>query len=195
MGLVSRLLLLGRRFYQPRPRHHKCFGARAQSHTMITPGGQRSVMEERHMATMVTAALEAAFPGEQARYFQPMSIGTTPADADRGVALILDGTKTATSSPFWHYPDGRIPFVSALSVLLDGSGIPRAIVETHRIEIIRFGSVNAEQARDYGEGPRTLEWWIRVMGAYYAASAARHGVAFSDDTDIIFEWFRPVHRL
>jgi uncharacterized protein YhfF len=27
------------------------------------------------------------------------------------------------------------------------------------------------------------------------ASAARHGALFSDDTEIICEWFRVVHRL
>jgi uncharacterized protein YhfF len=139
--------------------------------------------------------LEAAFPGEQARYFLPMLIGKTPADADAGAALILDGTKTATSSPFWDYQDGRIPFVGALGVLLDGNRTPRGIVETNRIEIIRFGSATAELAHDYGEGPRTLEWWVRVMGGYYRASAARHGVPFSEDTEIICEWFRVVRRL
>jgi len=147
------------------------------------------------LETTFTDVLEAAFPGEEARYFLPMSIGRTRAGADEGAALILDGTKTATSSPFWDYPDGRIPFVGALSVLLDGSRVPRGIVETSRVEIVRFGSVNAELARDYGEGPRTLEWWVRVMGDYYRASAVRHGALFSEDTEIICEWFQVVHRL
>jgi hypothetical protein len=62
--------------------------------------------------------LEAAFPGEEARYFLPMSIGSAPEHADEGAVLILNGTKTLTSSPFWDYPDGKIPFVGALSVLL-----------------------------------------------------------------------------
>ena len=147
------------------------------------------------METTFTSILEAAFPGEEARYFLPMSTGNTAAEADEGAALILDGTKTATSSPFWEYPDGRIPFVGALSVLLDGSRIPRGIVETNRIEITRFGSVNAELARDYGEGPRTLDWWMKAMGEYYRTSATSHGVAFSEDTEIICEWFTVVHRL
>jgi uncharacterized protein YhfF len=65
--------------------------------------------------------LEAAFPGEEARHFLPMSIGSALEHADEGAVLILNGTKTLTSSPFWDYPDGKIPFVGALSVLLDGS--------------------------------------------------------------------------
>lgn len=109
--------------------------------------------------------------------------------------MILNGTKTATSSPFWDYPDGRIPFVGALSVLLDGSRIPRGIVETTRVDIIRFGSVDTKLAYAYGEGPRTLEWWVRVMGGYYRASAAQRGAVFSDDTEIIWEWIAVVNRL
>jgi hypothetical protein len=45
-------------------------------------------------------ALEAAFPGEETRYFTPMSIGSTPSDAASGAVAILKGTKTGTSSPF-----------------------------------------------------------------------------------------------
>ena len=141
------------------------------------------------------SVLEAVFPHQHARYFTPMTIGKTQADANEGAALILAGTKTATSSPFWDYPDGRIPFVGALSVLLDGSRTPRGVVETTRIDIIRFGSVDAEMAAAYGEGPRTLEWWTRTMGKFYRDSAARHGAIFSEDTEIIFEWIKVAHRL
>lgn len=69
--------------------------------------------------------LEGAYPGEDVRYFSPMSIGNAPEHADEGAMLILNGMKTLTSSAFWDYPDGKIPFVGALSVLLDGARRPR----------------------------------------------------------------------
>ena len=139
--------------------------------------------------------LATAFPGEDARYFLPMSIGSVPDDADKGAVLILDGTKTLTSSPIWDYPDGKLPFVGALSVLLDGSKRPRAIVETTRVEIMPFAAITEEMARSYGEGERTVEWWHRVIGAHYRASAARHDATFTSDTHLIWEWFAVVHRL
>ena len=139
--------------------------------------------------------LEAAFPGEETRYFTPMSIGSTPSDAGAGAAAILNGTKTTTSSPFWDYPDGKIPFVGALSILLDGQGQARAIVETERVEIMPFGSVDEAFARAYGEGDRTLEWWRSEIGAWYRESATRHNEDFSDDTLIIGEWIAVVRRL
>ena len=99
------------------------------------------------------------------------------------------------SSPFWDYPDGRIPFVGALAVLLDGSRQPRGIVETTQIEIMPFGAITEEMARAYGEGEQTVEWWRRVMGVFYRASAARHNEIPTEDTLLIWEWFTVVHRL
>jgi uncharacterized protein YhfF len=147
------------------------------------------------MMTDPQSVLQAAFPGEAARYFAPMSIGRTAQDADTGAALILDGVKTTTSSAHWDYPDGRIPFVGALSVLLDGAGRCRAIVETLRVEIMPFRAIDADFARAYGEGERTLDWFRSVMGAWYRDGALRHGQAFSGDTPIICEWFAVVRRL
>ena len=149
--------------------------------------------------TVVDAALidllAQAFPGEAARYFAPMTIGDTSASADEGAEAILTGVKTATSSAHWDYPDGRVPFVGALSVLLDGRGRARAIVETVGIETIPFGAVDEARALAYGEGERTLAWWRSAMGDWYRASAARHGTTLSDETPIIWEWIAVAGRL
>ena len=147
------------------------------------------------MEVEVGHVLETVFPDENARYFLPMSIGSTPETADQGATLILNGTKTLTSSPFWDYPDGKIPFVGALAVLLDGSRRARGIVETARVEIMPFGAITEEMARAYGEGERTVQWWLQVMGAFYEASAARHSEALTNDTPLIWEWFTVVCRL
>jgi uncharacterized protein YhfF len=147
------------------------------------------------MTPELRRVLEDAFPGEEARYFAPMSIGGTPFEADSGAAAILDGTKTTTSSAHWAWPDGRIPFAGALSILLDEQGRARAIVETERVEIMPFGSVDEDFARAYGEGDRTLAWWRSEVGAWYRASAARHGEDFSEDTLLICEWIAVVRRL
>ena len=136
----------------------------------------------------IKQVLRRAFPGEEARYFKPMSVGSDAATADQGAAAILDGTKTTTSSAFWEWPDGRLPKVGDLSVLLDGQRRARAIIETTRIEIIPFGSVDERLAWSYGEGDRTLRWWRMAIGAFYREAAARHGTSFSDETSLIFEW-------
>jgi uncharacterized protein YhfF len=138
--------------------------------------------------------LGAAFPGQDSRYFLAMSIGGTPELADYGAALLLDGTKTATSSPLWDYADGRIPFAGALSVLLDGQDQPVGIVETVGVERVRFRDVTEEMALAYGEGERTLQWWRRVIGDWYRNKAARDGQLFSEDDQVLWEWVTVVRR-
>ena len=138
--------------------------------------------------------LEAAFPGQASRFFLPMSIGGTPEQAHAGAASILQGIKTATSSPFWDYPDGRLPFVGALSVLLDGRGQPVGIVQTVGVETIRFCDVNETMAKAYGEGDRTLAWWRRNIGGWYRDKAALEGQAFAEQDQIVWEWISVVGR-
>ena len=148
-----------------------------------------------HVDAELRRVLERAYPGEEARYFSPVSIGWAPEHADEGAVLILSGVKTLTSSAFWNYPDGKIPFVGALSVLVDGAGRSRGIVETTRVEMMPFQAINQDLAQAYGEGERTADWWRRVMGEFYKTSASRHGAAFTDDTVLIWEWFVVVRRL
>lgn len=152
-------------------------------------------MSVEPMTPEIEQVLQSAYPGEDARFFGPMTIGADPATADEGVAAILNGVKTTTSSAFWDWPDGRIPFAGSFCVLLDGQSRMRAIIETKRVEIISFGSVDEKLARSYGEGDRTLNWWRSTMGDYYRRDAARHGIAFSDDTALIFEWIAVAKRL
>ena len=139
--------------------------------------------------------LESTYPGQAARYYLAMSIGGTPDLADEGAALILNGTKTATSSPPWDYPDGRIPFVGALSVLLDGQQRAVAVVETVGVRLVRFRDVTDEMAKAYGEGQRTIEWWQRAIGDWYRTKATRDGQDFDENTEILWESISVVLRL
>jgi uncharacterized protein YhfF len=134
-------------------------------------------------------------PGREDQSFGPMSIGSTPASADEGVRVIIEGIKTATSSPLWDFPDGCIPFEGALSVLLDGQGKARAILETVSVEIIPFDQVSEDFAFAYGEGDRSLTWFRQEIGHWYEGSAARRGNAFTSKTPIICERIRVAERL
>ena len=55
--------------------------------------------------------------------------------------------------------------------MLDGSGHPRALVETTAVEVVAFSEVGEDHARDEGEGGRTLEHWRRVHADFFAGSA------------------------
>ena len=58
------------------------------------------------------------------------SFGAGPDDADELLALVLAGTKTATSSAVRDYEDGEevMPSEGDLSIITDGAGHPRALI-------------------------------------------------------------------
>lgn len=141
------------------------------------------------------ALMTALAPGAEHLYFEPMVIGDTAASADEGAALILAGVKTATSSTASDYLSGQIPFEGALSLLLDGSGRPQALLETTRVRHIAFCAIDDQFAWEYGEGDRTLAWWRSVIGDWYRTRAARAGRPFDDHAELICEWFQVVRGL
>lgn len=137
------------------------------------------------------AVLSAVVPEWRARWFAPMKIGGTPEAADEGARLILEGTKTATCCAPWE----EAPFPGALSVLLDGRDRPRAVVETREVAARPFGALGAEFAQAYGEGDPTLERFRREIGGFYASEFADRGLTFGDDSLLVTERFRLIHRL
>ncbi|MEB2846508.1 ASCH domain-containing protein [Endobacterium cereale] len=134
-----------------------------------------------------TKIIAETMPGREDQCFGPISIGSSPVSADEGARLILDGIKTATSSPFWEFPDGKIPYKGALSVLLDGRGEARAIVETSSVDIVPFNQVSEEFAFAYGEGDRSMTWFRSKIGDWYRSYAASSGNPFTEDTPVICE--------
>jgi hypothetical protein len=51
-------------------------------------------MSVEPMTPEIERALQLAYPGEEARFFSPMAIGSDPTTADEGAAAIMDGIKT-----------------------------------------------------------------------------------------------------
>lgn len=147
------------------------------------------------MEAEARAVLERLFPDRPGDWYEPMAIGSTRESRDAGAALILAGVKTATSALPSEFADGRPPFPGALSVVLDGSGRPRGVVETLRKELRPFGSADEAFAAAYGEGDRTLAWFRREIGAHYRGLVEGAGGVFGDDTVLVFEWFRLLHRV
>jgi uncharacterized protein YhfF len=90
------------------------------------------------------------------RDLETFSFGDSPALADEPAALVLAGRKRATC---WAASEGMLSEVGKRMVMLDGSGRPRAVLETLEITRHRFDQVDAAFAYDEGEGDRTLAFW------------------------------------
>lgn len=109
--------------------------------------------------------------------------GDGPELADELLALILDGKKTATC---WSATEGeKGTQVGKRWVVLDGTGAPRAVLETVELTQRRFSEVDADFASDEGEDDRTLASWRVAHETYFT----RNG-CFAPDMMLYCERFR-----
>ena len=125
------------------------------------------------------------------RFLESFSIGANSDDAAAGAKEIVTGRKTATSSLLWEIEaeDLPMPYVGALSVLEDGASNPVCVVESTWVEVLSYGDVDADFARDYGETDGTLDDWRRVFSPYYQYACSQLGRTFSDQTPLVCERF------
>jgi uncharacterized protein YhfF len=123
------------------------------------------------------------------------SFGATPEQADKLLALVLDGTKTATSSAMWDYEatGEQLPERGALGIVVDGAGRPRALVVTTEVEVVPFDEVDAEHARLEGEGDLSLEHWREVHERFFTEHA-EHDRGFSPDMPVVLERFEVIYE-
>ena len=121
------------------------------------------------------------------------AFGATPDHADSLLALVLAGTKTATASSLWDYEHtgDALPRVGELSIILDGAGAPRALIETTEIAVVPFHEVTAAHAFAEGERDRTLASWRDIHERYWTEhSEGPRG--YAPDMPVVCESFRLV---
>lgn len=118
------------------------------------------------------------------------AFGATREQADELLDLVLDGTKTATSSALVeHRHDGvPLPAVGDLAIVLDGAGEPRAVIRTTAVRVTTFGQVDAEHATAEGEGDRSLAGWRQAHAAFWGKRVEEAG-----DWPVVLERFALVH--
>ncbi|WP_394213963.1 ASCH domain-containing protein [Brachybacterium vulturis] len=119
------------------------------------------------------------------------AFGAIPEHADGLLALVLAGTKTATASSLGDYDEGAEPLPAAgdLSIILDGAGRPRAVLEVTSLQIVPFDQVSEAHARAEGEDDRTLQSWRRIHEQFWREHSAR---GFAPDMQVVCENFRVV---
>lgn len=122
------------------------------------------------------------------------SFGATPEHADELLALVLDGTKTATASALWDYEaEGEaLPKPGELSIILDSAGAPQALIRTTQVTTVSFDQVDEEHAYLEGEDDRTLASWREIHERFFTEHAA-HDREFSHDMPVVLERFTLVY--
>lgn len=122
------------------------------------------------------------------------AFGATHAQADALLALVLAGVKTGTASSLWDYEaDGDpLPVVGELSIILDGTGTPRAVIETTDVRTVSFDAVSPAHAFAEGEGDRTLAHWRTVHQRFWEEHS-ENARGFAPDMPVVCELFRVRH--
>lgn len=139
------------------------------------------------------ARCRAAVPGLPEAVPEAWPFGATAAHADELLALVRAGTKTGTATAVWDLEatEEAVPRVGDYSVILDGAGAPRAVIQTTALATVPFAEVSAEHAHAEGEGDRTLADWRDTHEAYWRAFGVS-GRGFAEDMPILCERFRLV---
>jgi len=126
-----------------------------------------------------------------------MAFGGSAEVADELASLVVAGVKTATAGALWDYEAAgeEVPERGQLSIVVDGSGHPRALIATTSVEVVPFDQVGEEFAAAEGEGDRSLASWRRDHEAFFRTYAA-HSRGFSPDMPVVcqrFEVLFPTH--
>src|SRR5512138_95990 len=118
--------------------------------------------------------------------------GDSPAMADELGALIAHGSKTATCSALWEWEaEGNpIPRPGLVTIVLDGGGEPLCIVEAVEVSIRKYNEVDADFAREEGEGDLSLNYWREAHRNFFSRALQKIGKDFSEDMPLVCERFK-----
>lgn len=143
------------------------------------------------IAALWRAFVDATEGVDEARFTGAFAFGDGAAMADELSALVLQGIKRATASALWAYEaEGEaLPRQGDLSIVTDGSGTPRCVIETLSVEVVPFREVTAAFAHAEGEGDRSLAYWRRAHRAFLGRECAAAGRAFSESMQVVCERF------
>lgn len=122
--------------------------------------------------------------------------GDGPEMADELGALIADGIKTGTCSALWEWEaEGESPpETGRVTIVLDGSGEPLCIVETVEVTVRKYNEVNADFAREEGEGDLSLAYWREAHRRFFSRLLPKIGKEFSEEMPLVCERFRLIYQ-
>ena len=122
--------------------------------------------------------------------------GDSPEMADELGALIAQGVKTGTCSALWEWEaEGNpIPEAGYITIALDGHGEPICIVETIEISIRKYNEVDADFAREEGEGDLSLNYWREAHKNFFSRVLPKIGRQFSEEMPLVCERFHLIHK-
>jgi uncharacterized protein YhfF len=122
------------------------------------------------------------------------AFGDSKGLADELAGLVREGVKTATCSALWSYEEDQkpIPQKGELSIVIDGAGIPVAVIETIEVFLAAFNEVTERFAWEEGEGDRSLAYWRQAHRNFFGRQRFKDR-AFDERMPLVCERFRVLH--
>ncbi|MFC7063778.1 ASCH domain-containing protein [Halobacillus seohaensis] len=127
--------------------------------------------------------------------YEAWAFGDSKEMADELAELVIDGTKTATTSNYSLYEENEpLPYVGLHNIILDGDGNAVAIVENTSVEIVVFDEVSEEHAYLEGEGDRTLKYWRNVHEDFFKKELKEVNQEFHNKIPVVCERFKLIYK-
>lgn len=133
---------------------------------------------------------------DDARFYEAFYFGDSEQLANELAALVLQGTKRATTGSVWSLEaEGkRPPRPGDLSIVTIWSGEPLCVIETQAVEVVPFCEVTAEFAAVEGEEDGSLSFWQKEHERYFRRESAKAGRHFSKSMQVTCERFTVVYQ-
>lgn len=121
---------------------------------------------------------------------EKIKFGSSPAEIDDLANKVIMGEKTATSSLLDLYLIGKKKQSKegSLFSILNSVDKEVAIVRIEKIQLVRFGDITEEFAKEEGDG--SLSNWKTIHIPYYSQLLSTIEKELSEDTLLVCEWFK-----
>jgi uncharacterized protein YhfF len=86
-----------------------------------------------------------------------------------------------------------LPKVGQIELIVDGNGDPLCIIELTEVEIKPFNAVDEQFAFEYGEGDRTLAFWLDDNWDFLSRWCREIGREPSQTMPLAFQRFRVLY--
>lgn len=115
-------------------------------------------------------------------------------DANECARLVKQGIKRATSPSLLglQYRKERLPKIGDFMVVTDWEGTAQCIVQTTKVRLKPFFSIDAEYARLEGEGDQSLEHWKKTHWEYYEKELAQFDRVPRESMIVVCQEFKKV---
>lgn len=121
---------------------------------------------------------------------EELKFGSSPVEMDYLADKVVTGEKTATSSLLDLYLIGKKKQskIGTLFSILNAADEEVATIRIERIQLVKFGDITEQFAREEGDG--SLDNWKAIHTPYYSKLLSTIGKELNAETLLVCEWFK-----